>query len=118
MEVWEDNGLREVTFRTVIPYDTVTYVVEFLAGEPLYKSNPETIRAIVATFAIGQTEWNMPLITIGVVALLLVLKTAASRSKPSKNYTLFTLPEDEEEGGPEEGGQATDPPPPAGSTLA
>lgn len=29
MGAWEDNGLHELTFRTVIPYDTITYVVDF-----------------------------------------------------------------------------------------
>jgi hypothetical protein len=120
MEAWEDNGLREITFRTVIPYDTITYVVEFLAGNPLFKSNPDTMRAIVVTFGIGEIEWNMPLIAVGVLAGLLLLTRVGTRSKPSQNYTLFTLPVDEEEGGREKGAgaQPTSGPPPEESALA
>ncbi len=119
MEVWEDDGLHEITFRTVVPYDTMTYVVEFLAGNPLFKSNPDTIRAIVATFGIGEIEWNMPLIAVGVLAGLLLLTKVGTRSKPSQNYTLFTLPTEEEEGEGTHGEDAlpTVSAPPAGSAF-
>ena len=122
MEVWEDNGLHEVTFRTVIPYDTITYVVEFLAGNPIFKSNPEDMREIVATFAIGETEWNMPIIALVIAFSLLVLTKVGSRvmSAPyssAQNYNLPTFAVEEVEGGSGEraGSQARDQGPPEGS---
>ena len=61
-----------------------------------------TMRAIVATFGIGVTEWNMPLIALAVAVLLLVLMGVGSRvtSGPysgSQNYTLPTFSVEEEE---------------------
>jgi hypothetical protein len=101
MEAWEDNGLHEVTFRSVIPYDTITYVVEFMTSDPIFKSHPDSIRAVVASFAIGRTEWNMPLVAVGVVASLMLFRMAAPRlrSDPyNKDITLFTLPVEDDDG--------------------
>ena len=122
MEVWEDNGLREVTFRSVIPYDSITYVVEFLTGDPIFKSRPDSMRAIVATFAIGETEWNMLLIALAVALSLLVFKGVGSRltSSPyssSENYSLptFSVEEEERDSGGRASAPAGHPGPPEGS---
>lgn len=82
-ETWrlDNNGLQYVVFRAAVPYDTVTYAVEFLTGDPGLKIRPDSLRTVVASFAIGRTTWNMPLILIGAGALLLLLNLARSRAK-------------------------------------
>jgi hypothetical protein len=67
------RGLVEVSYRAVIPYDTITYTVEFTSGEPSFKiAAPDTLRATVASFAVGKTTWNFPQIAMGIGALLLL----------------------------------------------
>ena len=102
MEAWEDDGLHALTLRTVIPYDTVTYIVEFHAGDPMFKTRPESMRAIVSTFAIGRTEWSAPLLALGVGVSLLLFGAVGARVRAgpypsSRNMTLITLPAEAEE---------------------
>jgi hypothetical protein len=101
-ETWEDNGLRALTFRTVIPYDTITYIVEFHTTDPRFKNRPDSIRGIVSTFAIGRTEWNTPLLALGLGVSLLVLGAVASRVRSgpypnSRHIKLITLPVEADE---------------------
>ena len=60
MEVWRDNGLHEVAYRSVIPYDSVTYVVDFVTDALKFMSRPDSMRAIVSTFAIGADRVERP----------------------------------------------------------
>jgi len=120
---WGDNGgLDYVAYRAVIPYDTITYAVEFLTGEPGLKSHPDSLRTIVASFAVGRVRWNMPLLVLAALAGLLALKAVWSRASHqpydrSRNMKLVQIPvkgEAEEEAGTasEPGGDPAPPPAP------
>jgi len=61
-----EGNVSSLEFKAVIPYDTITYVVEFHSSEPRFME-PDTLRAVVGTFAIGRREWNLPLILLIVV---------------------------------------------------
>jgi len=107
MEVWEDNGLHEVAYRSVIPYDTVTYVVDFITDDPKFKSRSDSIRAIVSTFAIGRIEWNVPLVAgaLGFVGLLLGSGWKKMQRRPyedMRSMTLMTIPVEESDDDPQE----------------
>lgn len=98
------RGLESVTYRAVVPYDTITYAIEFYSGEPGLKSAaPDTLRAIVSSFAVGRIEWNLLLIAIMLGLVLLGGKTLWSRAQAraarlqSINLVTFKK-EDEEEG--------------------
>jgi len=59
------RGLESVTYRAVVPYDTISYAIEFYSGEPAIKrAAPDTLKAIIAQFAIGRTTYNLPLIAV------------------------------------------------------
>lgn len=73
MEMWFENGLREVRYHVAVPYDSITYTVDFTTFDPAYKSRPDSIRAIVSSFAVGRTEWNLPALVLSVVGGVLVL---------------------------------------------
>lgn len=76
------RGLVEVSYRAVIPYDTITYTVEFISGEPSLKiAAPDTLRAIVGSFAIGKTTWNIPYIAVGIGAFLLLASFWRARGR-------------------------------------
>lgn len=110
-EVWRlpDDGVRYVVFRAAVPYDTVTYAVDFRTGDPILKSRPDSLRTVVASFAIGKTEWNVPFLVIvaGVVLLLGVQLRARARARADRlrQITLVQVPKKEPVGG--------EPPPPA-----
>jgi hypothetical protein len=76
----EDGGLLYVIFRAAVPYDTVTYAVDFLTGDPGLKSRPDSLRTVVASFAVGRTRWNVPLLLLGAGVVLLLLNVARSRA--------------------------------------
>jgi len=60
------RGLVWVAYRAVVPYDTISYAIEFYSGDPSIKREaPDTLKAIISTFAIGRTTYNIPLIAIG-----------------------------------------------------
>jgi hypothetical protein len=68
---WEERvqspsrGLTWVAYRAAVPYDTITYAIEFYSGEPgLKRAAPDTLKAIISTFAIGETTLNMPMIAL------------------------------------------------------
>ena len=78
----ERRGLVDVAYRAVIPYDSATYAIEFVSGEPSFKAaSPDTLRTIVSSFAIGRTTWNFPLIAMISGALLLLVSVQRSRSQ-------------------------------------
>jgi len=100
-EVWRlpNEGVRYVVFRAAVPYDTVTYAVDFRTGDPMLKAHPDSLRTIVASFAIGRTEWNIPLIAIlaGAVLLLVLQLRARTRARAVRlrNITLVQVPRKE-----------------------
>lgn len=98
----ERRGLTDVAYRAVIPYDTVTYAIEFESGEPSLKAaSPDTLRAIVSSFGIGRTTWNLPLIAMIAGALLLLFSVQRTRSREratrhrSINLVKFKKPAEE-----------------------
>jgi hypothetical protein len=100
-ETWRlgNGGLQYVVFRAAVPYDTITYAIAFLTGEPGLKSRPDSLRTIVASFAVGKTTWNMPLIMILAGVALLVGNLARSRAKARaerhRHVPLVTIPKKE-----------------------
>jgi len=100
-ETWrlENGGLQYVIFRAAIPYDTITYAVSFLTGDPGLKIRPDSLRTIVASFAVGKTTWNVPLLAVVAGVLLLVGNTARSRSRARaarhRHVPLVTIPKKE-----------------------
>jgi len=97
-EVWRiDDGLvRYGVFRAAIPYDTVTYAVDFLTGDPGIRNRPDSMRTIVANFAVGRTRWNVPLLLVGAGVLLFLLNLwrvrAKERAARARHVPLVTIP--------------------------
>jgi hypothetical protein len=75
------GGIAWVSYRAVIPYDTVSYAVEFLSGDPTFKSHPDSLRTIVASFAVGRVRFHLPLILLASGGLLFLLSRWQSRSR-------------------------------------
>ncbi len=114
----ERRGLVQVAYRAIVPYDTVSYAIEFISGEPSLKlASPDTLRTIVASFAIGRTRYNLPLIAIAFGALALAIGLLRGRAQARRDQlrgiTLVTIPkeEDEESGADEAAGEPPVPPP-------
>lgn len=106
---WEERvestrrGLVDVAYRAVIPYDTVTFAIEFESGEPKWKAaSPDSLRAVVASFGIGRTTYNLPLIAIGAGAILLFASFVRGRSRERdqrlRSINLVQVPKEEEAG--------------------
>ncbi len=97
-ESWrrEDGGLDFVVFRAAVPYDTVTYAIDFLTGEPGLKIRPDSLRTVVASFAVGHTTWSLPLVAVGAGAMLLLMSTlrarARARREATRRMTLIRVP--------------------------
>jgi hypothetical protein len=100
-ETWrlENGGLQYVVFRAAIPYDTITYAVDFITGDPGLKIRPDSLRTIVASFAVGKTTWNVPLILIVAGVVLLGVSVMRSRRKARaerhRGIPLVTVPKKE-----------------------
>jgi hypothetical protein len=113
-----NGGLDYVVYRAVIPYDTVSYTVEFLTGDPALKIRPDSLRTIVASFGIGKTTWNVPLIAIMAGVLLLFVNTMrtriAAKAARARGITLVHIPTKEEKKKAEEAAAAQTPGPGAG----
>jgi len=73
-------GIAWVAFRAIVPYDTITYVIEMHGGEPGLKSKPDSLRVIVSSFAVGETAWDFPLIAIMAGALLILINLLRNRA--------------------------------------
>ena len=85
---WEERlqtparGLVWTAYRAAVPYDTITYSIEVYTGDPRFKpTSPDTLKAIIATFAVGRTTWNLPLIAILAGGFLFVIGSLRSRAK-------------------------------------
>lgn len=100
-ETWTlaNGGLQYVVFRAAVPYDTITYAVDFITGEPGLKARPDSLRTIVASFAVGKTTLNWPVILIvsGVVLFLANLwrRRAQERAARHRHVPLATIPKKE-----------------------
>ena len=93
MEMWRDNGLHEVRYHVAVPYDTITYTVDFTTGDPMFKIRPDTIRTIVSSFAVGRTEWHWRLLALSTVFGVLVLRAGWSKlqRRPYENLRHMKL---------------------------
>lgn len=101
----EHRGLVDVSYTALVPYDSVSYAIRFTSGEPNWKRHaPDTLRAVVSTFGIGRTTYNMPLIAIVFGGLLVVVAMIRARRKDNadrlRSMNLVSIEED----GPELGG--------------
>jgi hypothetical protein len=100
-----ERGLESVTYRVAIPYDTITYVLELYSADPLFKGQPDSLRVIASTFAVGRTRWNLPLVAIGIGAALFLLSMykgrAQDRAARMRNIKLATIPKKEGKEGEE-----------------
>ena len=91
------DGLAEwVAFRVAVPYDTVTYAVEFVSSAPELTARPDSVRSVVASFAVGKIEWNVPLLLVLAGALLFAVRSlrarAQQRAERLRGITLATVP--------------------------
>lgn len=112
-----DGSVRRVGYRVAVAYDTVTYAVEFETTEPEMTGRPDSVRAIVASFAVGETRWNLPAIAVIAAVLLLGIRAfrsrAERRAEHQRTITLAKVPAAErggrrggaEGGAPAEGGE-------------
>jgi len=97
-ETWrlENGGLQYVVFRAAVPYDTISYAVDFLTGEPGLKIRPDSLRTVVASFEIGRVEWNIPLILILSGAMVFLtgawVKKQQARSAMARHVPLVKIP--------------------------
>jgi len=127
---WEERmqtqarGLEWVRYRAVVAYDTVSYAIDFYAGDPLIKSAaPDTLRTVVSSFAVGRTTLNLPLIAVLGGVILLVGNLLHTRRKERetrlRSINLVTIKKTEEEekaAGAESAEPALGQAPPATST--
>ena len=89
-------GSEWVAYRTVVAYDTVSYAIEFHSSDPVVRAAaPDTLRAIVASFAIAHTELNWRLI-VGtlflVVAAMHFLHLALRDTSSPREFELAQVP--------------------------
>jgi hypothetical protein len=94
-------GIDWIAYRMVVPYDTVTYALEFYGGAPGLKSHPDTLVVILSSFAIGETTWNLGLIAILVGGGLLLVNVMRNRARKRavrlQGITLKQVPKGEME---------------------
>jgi hypothetical protein len=76
-----------IDFTAVIPYDTITFVVEISTDESEFLL-PDSLRAIVGSFAIGRTEVDPAGIALGVASALVVLLVLAGRLNARADRTV------------------------------
>jgi hypothetical protein len=111
---WEERletpttGLEWVAYRVVVPYDTISYAVELFSGDPAIKGVPDTLAAIAATFAVGETTWNIPLLVAIAILIFVLIRAARIRARAEKerlqNVHFVKVPEKEPKGGGGEDG--------------
>jgi len=91
------RGLVWVAYRALIPYDSITYAIEFSSGNPKFKNGaPETLKAVIGTFGIGRTTYNVPLIALlvggALFGIALLRSRAQARSKRLQSINLVKIP--------------------------
>jgi hypothetical protein len=91
------RGLVWVAYRALIPYDSITYAIEFSSGSPKYKVGaPEALKTVISTFGIGRTTYNVPLIALLVGGLLFVIaflrSKAQARAQRLRSINLVKIP--------------------------
>jgi len=78
----ERRGIPWVAYRVMVPYDTVSYTIEFSTENPIFKAEaPESLRAMVSTFGVGETAYNWPLIWLALGLLLFAVHTLRQRAQ-------------------------------------
>jgi hypothetical protein len=82
-----NGALRGVDYTAVIPYDSVTYVVEFSTDEEELLL-PDSLRAIVRTFAVGRTEIDAGGMALAGVAALVLLLVIGGRLKAKADMSV------------------------------
>ena len=95
------RGLVSVAYRAIVPYDTITYAIEYYSGDPEFKRDaPESLKAVIGTFAIGRTTYNWPLIAIGaglvVLAIGFVRQKKQERAARLRSINLVKIPKKKE----------------------
>lgn len=97
-ETWrlENGGLQYVVFRAAVPYDTITYAVDILTGDPGLKIRPDSLRTVAASFEIGRVEWNFPLLLIMAGALVFMIgswsRKQKARAAQARHVPLVKIP--------------------------
>lgn len=109
------RGLVSVAYRAFVPYDSMTYVIDFSSGNPRYKrAAPDTLKAIIATFAVGRTTFNLPLIAIGgglvLFGLAVVRSKRQERAARLRSINLVKIPKKEASPEPEAAAPPAAPP--------
>jgi hypothetical protein len=111
------RGLVWVAYRALIPYDSITYAIEFSSGNPRFKgAAPESLKAVIATFGIGRTTYNVPLIALLVGGALfgvaLLRSKAQGRAKRLQSINLVKIPKKQSATEPTASAPPTPPSPP------
>ena len=96
-------GIAWVAYRTVVAYDTVSYAIEFNSNDPAFgRAAPDTLRTVISSFEIGNTEYNLPLIAMTIGAMLLgvimMRARAQAQSERLRCIQLAHVPTPEERG--------------------
>jgi hypothetical protein len=70
----ENNAVRSLDYTAVIPYDTVTYVVEFNTSRA-HRLHPDSLTRVVHSWGRGETEvlWGTILVAVAVLGSLTML---------------------------------------------
>ena len=118
-ETRDAGGLQFMDYRAVVDYDSVSYAIEFITGDPWWKIRPDSMRAVTQSFAIGRVKWNVGLLAGGAVVGIILLRLVWGRigaKKPGQDYNLksYKKPEPDEgssAGGGSPGGARPDPEP-------
>jgi len=77
-----ERGMPWVAYRVMIPYETISYTVEFSTEDARFKAGaPESTKAIIATFGVGETVWNWPLLLLGAGLLLFAAHMMRQRAE-------------------------------------
>ena len=65
----ENRAVRSLDYTAVIPYDTVSYAVEFTTSAA-HRLHPDSLTRVVHSWRRGETDvhWNVILIVAGVLA--------------------------------------------------
>ena len=113
-------GLDWVAYRTVVSFDTVPYAIEFYSGDPgIKRAAPDTLKTVLASFAIGETTWSLPLVAplAGIMLFAVSVLRSGTREKAARlqGINLVTIPRKKEDEGarvPESPRTPTAPPPP------